>query len=99
MPVDKVAESRAMLDIANREGSLNNEELLRSNIERFQNRFREHKPSVIDVSTDAEKLFREDLEVINALASLTVDREVRRLCLAVLRSLLFLRRRIDQQEE
>lgn len=92
MPVDKVAESMAMLDIANREGSLNNEETFRGKLEKFQNRFREHRPSVIDVSTDAERLFREDLEVINALANLTVDREVRRLCLAVLRSLQFLSR-------
>lgn len=92
MPVDRVAESRALLDIANKEGSLNNEELFRDKLEQFQNRFREHKPSVIDVSTDAERQFREDLEVINALGNLTVDREVRRLCLATLRSLQFLAR-------
>jgi hypothetical protein len=92
MPVDQVAENRSLLDIANKEGSLNNEEVFRDKLEKFQNRFREHRPSVIDVSTDAEKQFREDLEVINALASLTVDREVRRLCLAVLRSLRFLAR-------
>jgi hypothetical protein len=92
MPVDRVAESRALLDIAAREGSLNNEEVFRDKLEKFQNRFREYRPSVIDVSTDAEKLFREDLEVINALAALTADREVRRLCLAILRSLQFLAR-------
>lgn len=92
MPVDKVAENRSMLDIANKEGSLNNEELFRDKLEKFQNRFREYRPSVIDVSTDAEKLFREDLEVINALAALTADREVRRLCLAMGRCLQFLAR-------
>ncbi len=99
MPVDKVAESRALLDIANQEGSLNNEALYRSKLEKFQNRFREHKPSVIDVSTDAERQFREDLEVINALASLTVDREVRRLCLATLRALQFLAKRVNQGDD
>jgi mannitol-1-phosphate/altronate dehydrogenase len=96
MPVDKVAESQTLLDIANREGSLNNENTFRDKLERFQNRFREHRPSVIDISTDAEKQFREDLEVINALGSLTADREVRRLCLAVSRALQFLARRTQQ---
>lgn len=98
MPVDKVSEKMALVDIANREGSLNHEQELRQQFEKFQNRFREHKPSVIDVSTDAQKLFREDLEVINALASLTVDREVRRLCLATLRALQYLNQRVNQKE-
>ncbi len=92
MPVDRVAESRALLDIANKEGSLNNEDLFRKKLEGFQNRFRESRPSVIDVSTDAEKVFHEDLEVINAISTLTVDREVKRLGLAVLRCLQFLAR-------
>lgn len=92
MPVDRVAENMALLEIANKEGSLNNEDVFRNKLERFQNRFREHKPSVIDVSTDAEKLFREDLEVINAIASMTADREVRRLSLALLRCIQFLAR-------
>jgi len=94
-PVDRVAENRALLEIAAKEGSLNNEDVFRDKLEKFQNRFREHKPSVIDVSTDAEKQFREDLEVLNALASLTADREVRRLCLATLRALQFLARTKD----
>jgi|HubBroStandDraft_1064217.scaffolds.fasta_scaffold197690_3 hypothetical protein len=93
MPVDRVAESRAMLDIANKEGSFNNEQDLRSKIEAFQNRFRESRPSVVDVSTDAEKVFRADLESIHALASLTVDREVSRLCMAVVRCLQYLAHR------
>lgn len=92
MPVDKVAESQTLLDIANREGSLNHEDVFRNKLELFQNRFKEKKPSVIDVSTDAERLFREDIEVIAALATLTADREVRRLCMAVLRCLQFLAR-------
>jgi len=92
MPVDKVAENRSLLDIANKEGSLNNEELFRDKLEKFQNRFREYRPSVIDISTDAERLFREDMEVINALATLTADREVKRLCLAISRCLGFLAR-------
>lgn len=92
MPVDRVAENMALLEIANKEGSLNNEDVFRNKLERFQNRFREHKPSVIDVSTDAEKLFREDLEVINAIASMTADREVKRLSLALLRCITFLAR-------
>lgn len=92
MPVDKVAESQTLLDIANREGSLNHEDIFRNKLELFQNRFKEKKPSVIDISTDAERLFREDIEVISALATLTADREVKRLCMAVLRCLLFLAR-------
>lgn len=92
MPVDKVAESRSLLDIANREGSLNNEEVFRTKLEKFQNRFREHKPSVIDISTDAERQFREDVEVISALSNLSADREIRRLCIALVRTLQFLAR-------
>ena len=98
MPVDKVAESQTLLDIANREGSLNHEDVFRTKLEKFQNRFREHRPSVIDISTDAEKQFHEDIEVINALGSLTADREVKRLCLAVSRALQFLARRGEQGE-
>jgi hypothetical protein len=92
MAVDKAAEKLALLDIAYHEGSLNNESKLRAEIEKFQNRFRESRPSVIDVSTDAEKQFREDLEVIQATATLTADREIRRLCLAVLRCIQFIAR-------
>lgn len=90
MPVDRVAESRAMLDIANKEGTLNNEQDFRNKLEAFQNRFRESRPSVVDVSTDAERIFRSDLESIHALANLTVDREVSRLCMIVLRCLSYL---------
>jgi predicted RecB family endonuclease len=96
MPVDQVAERQALLDIANREGTLNNEQIFRKKLEAFQNRFREQKPSVVDVSTDAEKQFREDLEVIQALATLTVDREVARLCYAVGRALRYLARRVEK---
>lgn len=88
-----VAENRALLDIANKEGSFNNEKDFRNKLEAFQNRFRESKPSVVDVSSDASKLFRADLESIHALASLTVDREVSRLCMAVLRCLQYLAHR------
>lgn len=93
MPVDRVAESQALLDIANREGTLNNEQTFRNKLEAFQNRFRESRPSVVDVSTDAERIFRADLESIHSLASLTVDREVSRLCLAVVRCLQYLSHR------
>lgn len=96
MPVDRVAERRALLDIANEEGSLNNESKLRSEIERFQNRYRENKPSIIDMSTDAQKLFREDLEVLHALGSLTQDREVKRLCLSNLRAFQYLYQEIQK---
>lgn len=98
MPVDEVAEKQIRLDIANREGSVNHEDIFRNKLEAFQQRYRENRPSIIDVSTDAEKLFREDLEVINALGKLTTDREVRRLCLAVLRALQFLAKRQEQDE-
>jgi hypothetical protein len=93
MPVDKVAENQSLLDIANREGTLNNEQIFRNKLEQFQNRFRESRPSVVDVSTDAERIFRSDMESIHALASLTVDREVSRLCMAVLRCLQYLAHR------
>jgi hypothetical protein len=93
MAVDRVAESRALLDIANKEGSFNNEADFRNKLEAFQNRFRESRPSVVDVSTDADKIFRADLESIHALASLTVDREVSRLCAAVVRCLAYLAHR------
>lgn len=82
-----------MLDIANKEGTLNNEQDFRNKLEAFQNRFRESRPSVVDVSTDAEKIFRSDIESIHALASLTVDREVSRLCLAMVRCLQYLAHR------
>jgi hypothetical protein len=81
------------LDIANREGTLNNEQLFRDKLEAFQNRFRESRPSVVDVSSDASKLFRADLESIHALAALTVDREVSRLCMAMVRCLQYLAHR------
>lgn len=90
MGVDRVAERMALTDIANKEGTLNNEADFRNKLEAFQNRFRESRPSVVDVSTDAEKIFRADLESIHALASLTVDREVSRLCSTVLRCLQYL---------
>lgn len=98
MSVDRVAEQQTMLDIANREGTLNNEQLFRNKLEAFQNRFRESKPSVIDVSTDADKNFRNDLAAIEALAELTVDREISRLCRAFIRCLSYLAHRINIEQ-
>lgn len=97
MPIDEVSRKQSLLDVANREGSINHVDVFRAELEKFQNRYRENKPSIIDVSTDAEKLFREDLEVINALGSLTQDREVRRLCMAVVRALQFLAKRTESE--
>ena len=93
MPIDDVSRKRALLEIASREGSINAVDTFRAELEKFQNRYRENKPSIIDVSTDAEKLFREDIEVISALGSLTADREVKRLCMALVRALMFLAKR------
>ena len=95
MPVDRVAESQALLAIANREGTLNNEQAFRNSLEAFQNRFRESRPSVVDVSTDADKIFRADLESINALSQLSVDREVKRLCAIMVRCLQYLSHRLN----
>jgi hypothetical protein len=98
MPIDEVSRKQALLDTANREGSINHVDIFRAELEKFQNRYRENKPSIIDVSTDAEKLFREDIEVLSALGSLTADREMRRLCLAVVRALMFLAKRTQDGE-
>lgn len=93
MPVDRAAERLSQIEIANREGTLNNEQAFRNKIEQFQDRFREKRPSVIDVSTDAEKLFHADLESILALAELSVDREIKNLCFKIVRALQYLDRK------
>lgn len=90
MPVDKVSERRALLEIAHTDGSLNNEQKFRNELERFQNRFQENRPSVIDVSSDADKLFRADIEAILALAELSMDREIKSLCFKIARALQYL---------
>lgn len=92
MPVDRAAERMALLEIANREGTLNNESAFRDKLEQFQNRYREQRPSVIDISTDAEQNFLADLESIAALSRLSGDREVRQLCAVVTRCLQYLGR-------
>lgn len=88
-----MAENRALLDIANKEGTLNNEKDFRNKLEAFQNRFRESRPSVVDVSTDAEKIFKADLESISALSHLSADREIKRLCATMVRCLTYLAHR------
>lgn len=87
------SENRALLDIANKEGSFNNEQDFRNKLEAFQNRFRESRPSVVDVSTDAEKIYRADLESLSALSHLSADREIKRLCATVVRCLAYLSHR------
>jgi hypothetical protein len=96
MPVDKVAYQQTLLDQANKKGTLNNEANFRNELEKFQSRFKEQKPSVIDISTDAQRQFREDMEVISALGALTMDREVRRLCMALTRVLSYLERQMKE---
>jgi len=93
---DKAAEYQTLLDIANREGSLNNEGVYRAKLEAFQNRFREQRPSVVDISTDAQKQFAEDLEVITALGTLSADREIKRLCGAIARCFEYLGRQVGR---
>jgi hypothetical protein len=89
------AENRALLDIANKEGSFNNEQDFRNKLEAFQNRFRESRPSVVDVSTDADKIFKADLESISALSHLSADREIKRLCATFVRCLTYLAHRLN----
>lgn len=90
--IDQVAEKQALLKRANSEGSLSNEQAFRNSIAKFQDGVREHSPSVIDISTSAEKRFTADLANLEALLTETQDPEIRRICVAVIRSLEFLAR-------
>lgn len=90
--IDRVAEQRERLRQAQAGGSLSNEAAFRKSLEKFQGGISDHSPMVVDVSTDAERQFALDMENIASLERETHSSEVRRLAVAMRRSLEFLAR-------
>jgi hypothetical protein len=90
--IDKVAEKRHLLERAEESGSLNHEAKLRAEIEKFQQGFREKKPSVIEISTSAGRIFDADMANLRALHEECKDPEMRRLLSIIGRSLEYLNR-------
>lgn len=92
MPIDDVSAKQEQLKRANATGSLNNEQAFRATIERFQEGVREHTPSVIEISTSAERVFEADMTNLADLAKRTRDLEIKRMANILHRSLAFLAR-------
>ena len=90
MPVDEVAVSREKLRLAAEGGSLSNEAKLRADIEEFQQRNRGYKPSIVDASSAAEKIFAADLVKLRYLEKETTNHETRQLVQILIRMLVFL---------
>lgn len=87
---DKVAVKRSQLATAATGGSLSNEQKFRADIEALQDRIAGYKPSVVDISSSADRQFDADLVNLEALAGETRSAEVRRLASIMLRSLRYL---------
>lgn len=90
--IDHVAEKQAMLKRANSEGSLSNEKAFRESLERFQGGIADHRPSVIDVSSSAERQFGMDIALLDYHAENNLDPSLRQICEALARIASFLAR-------
>jgi hypothetical protein len=90
MAVDQVAVKREQLRRAAEGGSLNNELQFRAEIERLQGNIPEYKPSVVDISSSAERQFAADIVNLKALLGETKDPEIARLGKILVRALTFL---------
>lgn len=87
---DKVAVKRAQLANAAEGGSLSNEQKFRGDIEALQNRIAGYKPSVVDISSSADKQFAADLVNLEVLVGETRSTEIRRLGGILLRAMRYL---------
>lgn len=104
MPVDEqqvtgygseVAIKKEKLRRAMEGGSLSNEAKLRQNIEEFQKRGPDFKASLVDVSSPAEKGFREDINKLEFMARETTNSEVRQLSQILIRALSYLGHQVE----
>lgn len=95
MPIDEVAVKREKLRQAAEGGSLSNESKLRRDIEEFQHRGQDFKPSIIDISSPAEKAFQLDLNKLRFLEKETTNVEVRQLTQIMARALSYLSRQVS----
>jgi hypothetical protein len=71
-------------------GSLSNEQKFRRDLEEFQKRGKDFSPSVIDVSSPAERGFREDVNKLRFMERETTNSEVRQLAQILIRALDYL---------
>jgi len=90
-----VAVKREKLKRAIEGGSLSNESKLRQDIEEFQKRGRDFSPSVIDISSPAEKGFREDVNKLRFMERETTNSEVRQLSQILIRALGYLGQQVE----
>lgn len=93
--IDEVAVKQELLKRANSQGSLSNEAEFRASIERLQGGIADHRPSVVDISSSAEKRFSLDVKLLFHLAEHSPDPTVSQLCEAMARIAIFLASKKD----
>ncbi len=93
--IDEIAVKREKLRLAADGGSLSNEAKLRKDIEEFQHRGRDFSPSIVDISSPAEKGFREDINKLRFLEKETTSSEVRQLSQILIRALPYLGQQVE----
>lgn len=92
MPIDDVAVKREKLRQAAEGGSLSNEAKLRRDVEEFQHRGQDFRPSIIEASSPAEKVFQADLAKLRFLEKESTNPEIRQVVQILIRELSYLSR-------
>ena len=95
MPIDEVAVKKEKLRLAAEGGSLSNEQKFRKDLEEFQHRGADRRPSVLKVSSPADDIFQADVLKLRFLEKETTNHEVRQLTQILIRALTYLGRQVE----
>jgi hypothetical protein len=90
MAIDEVAVKKEKLRLAAEGGSLSNEQKFRKDLEEFQHRGLDRRPSVIDISSSAERAFQADVVKLKYIEKETTNHEIRQLTQIIIRALNYL---------